>query len=368
MGTRRSFGQLRRLPSKRWQAGYTAQGRVHHASSTFKAKIDAEAWLTDERRLLESGMWTPPSDRVAGSKAAPTVAAYSEPWLADRTLKPRTRQHYRQLLDRQILPALGERPLRSLTPLTIRQWHADLGSATPTLRAHAYALLRTILGSAVQDGLIPSNPAHIRGAGNAKRVHRIEPATLEQIAAIAGAMPPRYRLMVLFAAWCGLRFGELAELRRFDLDLENQRIRVRRAVVRVDGQTIVGTPKSDAGIRDVAYPDHLEPVIRAHLTEHTAAGHDALLFPAADGVNHMATSTLYKVFYRARAAAGRPDLRWHDLRHTGATMAAMTGATMAELMARLGHSTQGAALRYQHAAADRDLEIARRLSAMARGV
>lgn len=73
---------------------------------------------------------------------------------------------------------------------------------------------------------------------------------------------------------------------------------------------------------------------------------------------HMAPATLYKVYYPARAAAGRTDLRWHDLRHTGAVLAAQTGATLAELVGRLGHSTPGAAMRYQHAAADRDAEIA----------
>ncbi len=78
----------------------------------------------------------------------------------------------------------------------------------------------------------------------------------------------------------------------------------------------------------------------------------------------MAPCSLYRVFYRAREAAGRPDLRWHDLRHTGAVLAAQTGATLAELMARLGHSTPGAALRYQHAAQGRDMEIAKALSAM----
>lgn len=95
-------------------------------------------------------------------------------------------------------------------------------------------------------------------------------------------------------------------------------------------------------------------------------GRDALLFPAAADDNlHMAPSTLYKVYYPARKAAGREDLRWHDLRHTGAVLAAQTGATLAELMGRLGHSTPGAAMRYQHAAADRDAEIARRLSELA---
>ena len=71
-----------------------------------------------------------------------------------------------------------------------------------------------------------------------------------------------------------------------------------------------------------------------------------------------------RVYYPARKAAGRPDLRFHDLRHTGAVLAAQTGATLAELMSRLGHSTSQAAMRYQHAAADRDAIIAQRLSAL----
>jgi integrase len=80
-----------------------------------------------------------------------------------------------------------------------------------------------------------------------------------------------------------------------------------------------------------------------------------------------ARTTLYRVFYKARVTAGRPDLRWHDLRHTGAVLAASTGATLAELMARLGHSTPGAALRYQHAARGRDAEIAAALSRLMDG-
>jgi integrase len=124
----------------------------------------------------------------------------------------------------------------------------------------------------------------------------------------------------------------------------------------------VDTPKSDAGLRDVAIPPHLLPAIQLHLDEHTAPGKHALLFPSADGQRHMAASTLYRVFYRARETAGRPDLRWHDLRHTGAVLAASTGATLAELMGRLGHSTPSAALRYQHAAQGRDAQIAQALS------
>lgn len=125
---------------------------------------------------------------------------------------------------------------------------------------------------------------------------------------------------------------------------------MRRAVVRVGGETIVGTPKSDAGTRDIAIPPHLMPLIKEHLKKHVEPGKDTLLFPGADG-GHLNPSTLYGRkptrknpgygFYAARVAADRPDLRWHDLRHTGAVLSASTGATLAELMGRLGHSTPG---------------------------
>ena len=115
-------------------------------------------------------------------------------------------------------------------------------------------MLRTILGQAVRDELIRSTPCHISGGGNAKRVKKIKPATLAELEAVVGAMPERYRVMVLLASWCGLRFGELAELRRGDVNTKSGTIHVRRGVVRADGKTLVKKPKSDAGVRDVAIP------------------------------------------------------------------------------------------------------------------
>ena len=91
---------------------------------------------------------------------------------------------------------------------------------------------------------------------------------------------------------------------------------------------------------------------------------DALLFPAADGVSHLAQSTFGKHWEPARKAAGREDMPWHALRHHGATKAAKAGATLKELQQRLGHSTVAAAMRYQHAAG-RDTELARRMSELA---
>lgn len=360
-GTKARFGSLRTLPSGRIQARYTGpDGLTHKAPFTFDTKGDAETWLATVRADIVRDSWDP---NATHRTKALTFGAYADRWLVGRTLEARTRAHYRSLLDRQILPTFTAVPLKHITPELVREWYATTALDRPTLRSHAYGLLRTVLGQAERDGLIVRNPCHIRGAGNTKRVKTIEPATLDELEAIVKAMPDRYKVMTLLAAWCALRFGELAELRRGDVNTKTGVLHVRRGVVRAGGETIVKKPKSDAGIRDVAIPPHLVPMVREHLLKHTEHGKDGLLFPAKGG-GHLAPSSLYRVFYRAREAAGRPDLRFHDLRHTGAGLAAQTGATLAELMGRLGHSTAGAALRYQHAAQGRDMEIAKALSAL----
>ncbi len=417
--TRRGFGRARKLSSGRWQAFYRdPDGRTtlsrtgnptpvrHTAPRTFDTREDAEAWLTDERRLISAGAWTSPAERAAARKVRPlTFGEYAEQWLAGRKVRgrplaDRTRDHYRDLLDKHILPTFADLPIAGITHDQVDSWYERTLVERPTLRSHAYSLLRTILGTAVDRGIVKTaNPAKIRGAGNVERVHKVKPATLAQLEAIAEATPERRRLMILLAAWCALRFGELAELRRGDIDTKAGVIRVRRGVVRVREATEDGglryvrkakAPKSAAGIRDVAIPPHLLPLVRAHLLEHAAPGKDGLLFPGrierdehgkVTSVTHLSTSAFYgheailnadgtvrrrgDGYYEARRQAGRPDLRFHDLRHTGAVLAAQTGATLAELMNRLGHSTPGAAMRYQHAAAERDREIAKRLSAIA---
>jgi integrase len=365
--THRRFGNIRRLPSGRYQVRFTApNGAYVTAPKTFDARIDAEAWLTDRRREIDAKLWN------ANTVAAPqrlTFGDYAAGWLAarqvaGRPIKARTREHYDAILADHLLPTFGEDQLAAIMPADVRSWYAKTLADKPTMRSHAYSLLRTIMGSAVTDELIDGNPCRIVGAGRSKRVHKIRPASVAELATATAAMPPRLQLMVTLASWCALRFGETAELRRRDIDLGDEVIRIRRAAVRTKRGPTTSTPKSDAGIRDVTIPPHLVAQIEHHLTEHVGDQPDSLLFPNADG-GHLQPSTLYRHWYKARAAAGRPDLRWHDLRHSGAVLAAATGASIAELMARLGHSTPQAAMRYQHVAAGRDREIAALLSKLA---
>ncbi len=373
-GKRRGFGQITAMRSGRYQARYIGpDGAMHTAGKTYTAKIDAEGWLASERRLIEADEWTPPKHRGLYTKAR-TFGDYAATWMEGRTLRPRTVDLYRQLLRRLILPTFADIPVKVISPDLVRTWHTSLGKRTPTQNAHAYALLRAILADAVYDGLLTSNPCHIRGGGVTKRRRKVKPLSMEELAVIVDAMPPRHRLMVLLGCWCALRYGELTALRRHDIDLKNGVIHVRRGAVRTGGKIIEGPPKTDAGIRDVAIPPHILPAVREHL--HTyVTGRQGLLFPAADGVSNLTPSAFYgrlperhlpgRGWFGARHAAGRDDLAFHHLRHTGAVLAAQSGATIADLMSRLGHSTPAAAMRYQHSAAERDKAIAARLSELA---
>ena len=361
-GRKAGFGSIRKLPSGRRQVRYTGpDGITYVAPTTFTTLQDARAWLSLRQSEITRNKWKPPQN-----ESMATFAEYAQTWLKDRDLKPRTRAHYSALLNNNLLPRFGKSRPAQITPDAIRNWFASFGENTPTLRSHCYGLLRTILATAVEDDLIDANPCHIRGAGRASKVHKTEPATLDELSKIVEAMPDEYRVMTLLAAWCAMRFGELVELRRKDIDLAKGVIHISRGAVRVDGEIIIGTPKSAAGIRNVAIPPHLVPLLKEHLSSNISGGREGLLFPAVNG-GTLHPTTLYTHFYKARAQAGRPDLRFHDLRHSGAVMAASTGATLAELMQRLGHSTATAALRYQHAAKGRDQEIAQALSALAEG-
>lgn len=391
--SRRSFGRKRRLPSGRWQVAYTGPDAVvYKAPVTFEDEDAAAGWLAKERKLIDLDEWVPPPLRGQGKRrpANAKFDEYSADWLAHRRvkgepLKPRTRTEYERLLEVIILPEFGRMPIAAITEALVRDWYESMGRNTPTQRARAYALLRTIMNSAVEDKLVLVNPCRIKGAGRSKRAKRIEPATLDELAVIVENMLPERRLAVLLAAWCAMRYGEIAELRRHDVDLKNGRIHVRRAVVIIDGERIVDTPKTEAGARTIAVPPHLVPVIKEHLQLYAQPGRTGLLFHGRDG-QQLAESTMMgrparrrrikgrivnessTGYCRARAAAGREDLSFHDLRHTGAVLAAQAGATLAELMARLGHTTPAAAMVYQHAAAGRDEEIARKLSDMAKGL
>jgi len=133
------------------------------------------------------------------------------------------------------------------------------------------------------------------------------------------------------------------------------------------GLLLPETPKSRAGRRTVAFPAELVPEIRWHLERFAEPGERGLVFVGPKGAR-LRRSNFGRIWVKACAKAGAPGVHFHDLRHTGGTLAAATVASLKELMARLGHSSTRAALIYQHASRDRDQAIAMALGDLARQV
>lgn len=219
----------------------------------------------------------------------------------------------------------------------------------------------------MDDEILLRNPCRIRGAGVARTAER-PIATLVQVEALAQAVYPRYRALVLLAAWTGARWGELIALTRDRVDLAAGQMRIDRQFVLLKAEgdqpawVVLQSPKTEAGRRTVHIPPHLLPVLAAHLLEHVPPGCE-LVFPNDKG-KPLHRGSFTTVWHRARERAGLPGFHF-DLRHTGNTLAATTGASTRELMARMGYASMRAAVLFQHATSERDREIAVALSELA---
>lgn len=188
---------------------------------------------------------------------------------------------------------------------------------------------------------------------------------MAEVSALADVVEPRWRALILMAAWCGLRRGELLALCRKDIDMLHGIVTVERSVQHLrGGEVVLGPPKTAAGRRRVVMPPHVLPEVERHLETWVKAGPEALVFTSKVG-DLLHPYMVQRAWEAARRAAGVEHLRFHDLRHTGNTLAAATGASTKELMARMGHASPQAALIYQHASEERDRVIAEALSEMA---
>jgi integrase len=358
-GKRRRFGLVRKLPSGRFQASFIGpSGKRQSAPRTFRTKTDADRWLSAVEADLSRGTW------LNEDLGRQTFGNYARGWLRDHPkMGPRYRETCARNLRLHLLP-LDDVPLRALTPTVVRDWYATAmrGSGGRTSIMQAYRFLRAVLNTAVRDGAMTRNPCQIPGAGSDRAKER-PVASPAEVVALVEAITPRYRAAVLLAAWCGLRRGEVLGLRRGDVDLRANTVTVRRNRVELLESPVAfdADPKTDAGKRTVVIPPHVLPVLVEHMANW--AGEDRV-FVGRDG-GPMRGDAIRQAFDRARRRVIMPGFRFHDLRHTGQTLAASTGATVKDLMRRLGHASPAAANRYLHTVDGRDAEIASALSALA---
>lgn len=356
---RRRFGAIRKLPSGRYQARYNDPlGRPQTAPETYRTRADAARFLERIQQDIERGSW-----RAEIRLGKRTLREYCEAYLEEN---PRVGERWAETCRRNMRLHLGELlpvSVAEITPPMIRAWHTTAlrGRGGKTSISQSYRFIRAVLSVAVQDGAIDRNPCQIPGAGSPRAPER-SIATPAQVAALIEACTPRYRASIILAAWCGLRRGEICALHIDDIDLEAGTVTVRRNYVELleSPRKFEKDPKTTAGKRTVAIPPHVIPLLRQHQQEFSGP-----TYFVADRSGHQARgNTIYQAFVRARKIVG-VDLAFHDLRHTGQSLAAATGASLVDLKKRLGHSSTTAAQRYMHALEGRDTVIANALSELA---
>jgi integrase len=362
MPSRRRFGRIRRLPSGRYQARYRGPDGVDRpAPSTFATKTEAERWLARIEVEIDDDRWQDPDLGRAG------FGEYAAAWIKERPgLRPNTVQVYQYMLARHLKPFFGSRVVADIREAHIRRWRSELldSGASPTSVAKAYRLMKAIMSTAVDDGIVQRNPCRVRRAGQDRSPER-PVLSVREVVALVEVMPERYRALVLLAAFGSLRWGELAALRRSDVDTEQGTVRVERSLTELAGD--FGPPKSPAGKRVVVVPAVIRPALADHLATFTSAQIDALVFTSSTGAPLRDGNFRRRVWRPALAEAGLPETHFHDLRHTGNTLTATAGASLRELMDRMGHSSPRAALIYLHGSDARQRAIADGLSKLVQG-
>lgn len=233
----------------------------------------------------------------------------------------------------------------------------EVSPAGRTTAAQTYSLLKSIFNAAIYDELLDRNPAKDKQATLVRSRER-KAATIEQVEALAQSVPARYRAAVLLAAHSGLRQGELFGLARRHFDPASNTVAVERSVKKLQGKAAyLGTTKTAGSVRTVILPESIGRELSLHIAQFTGSDPEALIF-TTNGGKIVTSSELCSWFIPARHKAGLPQLTWHELRNTGATIAASTGASLRALMNRLGHTSARAALHYQRLTATDDEQIA----------
>jgi integrase len=260
-----------------------------------------------------------------------------------------------------IKDTLGPVPLHALTAAMVRNWYAQMDT-TEARKFKTYGRLRSIVSTAVSDGLLSPNPCDLTVK---KPPRKVKPVVLEptEVAEVAKNIEPqRFAALVLIGAWAGLRIGELIGLQRGDISDDCSKITVARQVDHEGGCHVTTVKQGDQ--HTVITPPHIRADIKHHLDVYVAPEPTALLFPSPRGC-HLSERSLRNSWHKACKTIRRERVRVHDLKHFAGTMTARVGATLSENMDRLGHRSVSASMVYQNVVSGRAEEIADKLSALA---
>jgi integrase len=370
---REDWGRVRKLPSGKVQAGYTTpQGQFVLSPKTFTTLTDAREWLTMTRSDIMRGVSSNTSYEDSQAKKAGdrvTLGQYAQQWRARnsitglRPLKPRTVMEYERYM-KSTMHELAEMRLGAITAADVERWYLETATRAPNQAAKAYSHLKTVMSDAVIRKARTSNPCLVDRRNRQLETAEAQVPTKNQVSKMMDAAPEHLKALIELAAWGGFRKGELLELRRKDLTLMEAEgkavtgksgvplyeVTVQRTVMTHSGAKTVGTPKTKASKRVVSMPERSSSIIERHF-ELMPDGPEVLLFPGPKTIGgawdkHFGDSSFHQTFDRIRKAADYGG-SFHSLRSFALTIYGETGATLAQIMRRGGHTRVETAMRYQ---------------------
>lgn len=333
-----SIHEDKRNPKKvRWQVRYRHEGK-QRTKGNFRTKREAQRWLHDNEAKIQSG------DYIDPQRGKQKFGEFAEQWLKDQHhLKPKTLHGYRSKLETVLIPRIGNLPLSSMTQRRMQDLFNELAEHYGPHSLQGFRIVaRRIMNSAIEQDLVRKNPfVGLKLPTPQKK--KMQVLTAAQVEALAAALPPRNQTMIRFAAWTGLRSGELAALRVGDFSEDLSTVRVTRNVADVAGTLHEGTTKNRQN-RTVGVPGSLRDELREHLAlvHPTGTTAESYVFPGdKGGVLRMAN--FYRRNYRPAVKQALPEellgMTFHDLRHTCAALLIGLGAHPKEIADRLGHSS-----------------------------
>jgi integrase len=343
----------------RWQVRYWVNGKQR--ARGFERLTDAKRFQREVVTDRDRGLWLDP----AGGKTL--LSDWAAIWLESKVdLRPSSRYRLEGILRTHVLPEFGRISLAVISNSMVRAWVADMSSSgvsTATTRK-AYNALSQMMRAATADRRIAFNPCQDVPLP-AEEVHEQRFLTTDEIATLAESVGPRFRALILLGAYGGLRFGELAALRRKRLDLLRGRVTVAEALSDVNSRLAFGPPKTKGSRRVVTLPRRTVAEIEGHLDCFVAPQPDALVFTNSRGAPLRRSVFRNRHWIPATRAAGLAGLRFHDLRHTFVALWVAAGADPKEVSVRAGHSSVAFTLdRYGHLYEDRGDDVADRLDAL----
>lgn len=345
----------------RWRARHPdpLRGGTAQIERVFDTRKAAEDWLAALRPSVSSGQYLDP---VGGRMALADLAAeWRTTW---RRLEPKTKAGYESILNRHYLGdgcRFAQAELVALTPDVVQRFVNDLSAThAPATVRRVYGVLRQMFALAVKRRYVAESPCDAvdvgeeraaRGADGLLQKPRIY-LTDAEVRTLAEAMPPRWRVAVYVSAYCGLRAGEQWALRRRDVDLVKGELHVERALKDInststaladDEKGLIFGPTKTHATRVLALPGFIRDMLREHLAAPSAGGvgPDDLLFTSRHGhpVRH---SLFYARVFRPVAMRTLPmekrACRWHDLRHTCASLSLAVSPNLHIVKERLGHT------------------------------